>query len=60
MYSADKAGDELFVTYCDADHGGNKDNGKSTSGYVTLVCGGAVGWGSKLQSLLQLLMVERK
>ena len=25
---------EPFITYSDADHGGNADNGKSTGGYV--------------------------
>ena len=30
----EEIGSEMFVTYCDADHGGNKDNGKSTTGYI--------------------------
>ncbi|TFY53990.1 hypothetical protein EVG20_g9889 [Dentipellis fragilis] len=40
---------ELFSAYSDADHGGNPDNGRSTSGYVLHIGAGAVSWSSKLQ-----------
>ncbi len=30
---------EPFITYSDADHGGNLDNGKSTGGYVVKIGG---------------------
>ncbi|KAJ3551307.1 hypothetical protein NP233_g13104 [Leucocoprinus birnbaumii] len=49
---------ELFVTYSDASHGGCHDTGRSTGGYVTLVCGGAVGWSSKRQPFVTLSSTE--
>ena len=51
-------GGNLFVTYSDADHGGCKDSGKSTGGYLTCVAGGAVGWSSKLQGIVTLSSTE--
>jgi hypothetical protein len=48
----DKIGSEMFVTYSDADHGGNKDNGKSTSGYMIKLGSGVVAWQSKLQPVV--------
>ena len=35
---------QLFVTYTDADHGGNPDNGRSTGGYTIIMEGAAVSW----------------
>ena len=49
---------EPFITYSDADHGGNADNGKPTGGYVVKIGGGAVSWSSKLQSLIALSTTE--
>jgi hypothetical protein len=49
---------EPFITYSDADHGGNPDNGKSTGGYVVKIGTGAVSWSSKLQSLVALSTTE--
>lgn len=46
-----------FVTHCDADLGGNPDNHRSTSGFVTMV-GAAVNWGSRLQRHTSLSSVE--
>jgi hypothetical protein len=43
---------ELFTTYSDADYGGDKDNGKSTSGYCIIVGGGAISWRSKVQTFV--------
>ena len=37
------------LCYLDADFGGDKDNGKSTSGHLFIFGGGAVSWGSKKQ-----------
>ena len=51
-------GDNTFITYCDADHGGNKDNGKSTSGYMVRLGSGVVCWSSKLQSIVALSTTE--
>ena len=41
-YGPDEDMEKLFVTFCDADHGGNLDNGKSTSGVLVKVGRGAV------------------
>ena len=49
---------EPFITYSDADHGGNPDNGKSTGGYVVKIGTGAVSWSSKLQPLVALSTTE--
>jgi hypothetical protein len=50
MYGpGDVKGEERFLTYCDADHGGDIDRRKSTSGYMVKVGSGVVGWSSKLQ-----------
>ena len=49
---------EPFITYSDADHGGNPDNGRSTGGYVVKIGNGAVSWSSKLQSLVALSTTE--
>ena len=56
-YTADNA-QELFVTYSDASHGSCKATGRATGGYVTLVCGGAVGWSSKRQGFVTLSSTE--
>ena len=37
----------LFQTYCDADHGGDKDRANSTSGYMVKLGCGVVAWSSK-------------
>jgi hypothetical protein len=50
--------DELFTTYSDADHGGNPDNGRSTSGMVVKIGTGAVSWHSRLQSIATLSTTE--
>jgi len=49
---------EPFITYSDADHGGNPDNGKSTGGYVVKIGSGVVSWSSKLQPLVALSTTE--
>lgn len=36
IYAPDPSSKSLFTTYCDADHAGNADNKRSTSGYVKL------------------------
>ena len=43
---------EPFITYGDADLGGNLDTGKSTTGYIALMSGAAISWQSKLQSIV--------
>jgi hypothetical protein len=49
---------EPFITYSDADHGGNPDNGRSTGGYVVKIGTGAVSWSLKLQTLVALSTTE--
>src|ERR671929_620035 len=51
-------GQERFITYCDADHGGDRDRGKSTSGYMIKVGSGVVAWSSKLQPNVALSTTE--
>ena len=50
--------DRSFQIWTDADHGGNPDNGKSTSGYMLKIGTGAVSWSSKLQSIVALSNTE--
>lgn len=59
-YSADAANSSPspFVAYADADHGGNPDNGRSTTGSILMVAGGTVSWMSKLQTLVALSTTE--
>ena len=40
-YSGSAPSSELFTTFTDADHAGNPDNGRSTSGYVVKMGNGA-------------------
>ena len=60
VYRRDACSDdgEIFVTYSDADHGGNPDNGKSTSGFLVTMGGAAISWSSKLQSVVTLSTTE--
>ena len=48
-----------LVGYCDADWAQDKDcKRRSTSGYVFVMCGGAVSWQSKKQSTIALSSTE--
>lgn len=49
---------ELFLTYTDADHAGNPDTGRSTSGYLVKMGTGAISWQSRLQSIVALSTTE--
>jgi Reverse transcriptase (RNA-dependent DNA polymerase) len=57
-YSGLHPSSELFTTYTDADHAGNPDNGRSTSGYVVKMGNGAVSWSSRLQTIVALSTTE--
>ena len=57
-YGPDSTTPDLFHTFCDADHGGNKDNGKSTTGYMIKLGTGVVSWSSKLQPVVMLSTTE--
>ena len=50
---------ELFTAYTDADHAGNPDNGRSTSGYIVTMGTGAISWASKLQTIVALSIKAR-
>lgn len=59
VYGPDPAiGDEIFVTYSDADYGGDKGTGRSTSGYLVKIGLGAVCWSSKAQQMVVLSTTE--
>ncbi|GJZ06969.1 retrovirus-related pol polyprotein from transposon TNT 1-94 [Tanacetum coccineum] len=47
-------GKPMLVGYTDSDLAGNKDNMKSTSGYLMTFAGGAVSWQSRLQKCVAL------
>jgi hypothetical protein len=49
---------DLFITHCDADLGGNPDNSRSTAGFVAQIGGGAVMWSSRLQRHTSLSSTE--
>jgi hypothetical protein len=57
-YGPDPSSPDLFCTYSDADHGGNPDNGCSTSAYVLKMGTGMISWSSKLQSIVALSTTE--
>ncbi|GLB39311.1 putative reverse transcriptase (RNA-dependent DNA polymerase) [Lyophyllum shimeji] len=58
MYGPNPEQDDLFVTFSDADLGGNPDNGRSTTGYMTRIGLGVVDWMSKLQPVVTLSTTE--
>ena len=49
---------ETLKGYCDADYAADKDSGKSTSGYVFTLHGGAISWSSRLQSVVAVSTTE--
>ncbi|CAG8631360.1 2345_t:CDS:1, partial [Acaulospora colombiana] len=49
---------DAFVTYADADLGGNVDNSRSTGGFAIMIGSGAVNWGSRLQRQVSLSSTE--
>jgi len=48
----------MFTTFSDADHGGCKDSGWSTGGYIIKIGTGAVSWSSKIQGIVALSSTE--
>jgi hypothetical protein len=48
-YAPDPSSTSLFTTFTDADFAGDRDNGKSTNGYIVKIGTGAVSWAAKLQ-----------
>ena len=57
-YSPSSTSKDLFVGYSDADHGGDKDSGRSTGAYVIKMGTGAISWKSKLQDVVTLSTTE--
>jgi Reverse transcriptase (RNA-dependent DNA polymerase)/GAG-pre-integrase domain len=57
-YTPARATNEPFVTFSDADLGGNVDNSRSTAGFAISVGGGAVLWSSRLQRHTSLSSTE--
>ncbi|XP_048622851.1 secreted RxLR effector protein 161-like [Brassica napus] len=54
-----KRGEESeLIAYTDSDYVGDIDDSKSTSGYVFLMCGGAVAWSSRKQPIVTLSSTE--
>ncbi|GJT60916.1 hypothetical protein Tco_1004449 [Tanacetum coccineum] len=51
-------GKPMLVSYTDLNLAGNKDNMKSTSGYLMTFAGGAVSWQSRLQKCVALSTTE--
>ena len=49
---------EMFQAYSDADHGGNPDNGHSSSGILIKMGSGVISWKSSLQSTVSLSTTE--
>lgn len=47
-----------LVGYCDADHAGNIDNRRSTSGYAFIMQGAAISWAAKAQATVSLSTAE--
>ena len=59
-YGPDSRNDDLLTVICDADHGGNRDNGRSTTGYMIKVGSGIVSWCSKLQPIVKLSSIQKQ
>ncbi|THG95562.1 hypothetical protein EW145_g7936 [Phellinidium pouzarii] len=57
-YAPDPHAPELFTTFSDADHGGDEDNRRSTSGMVVKMGTGAISWASRLQTIVTLSTTE--
>ena len=53
-----KGGKEELLGFIDSDYAGDKDNSKSTSGYVFLLSSGAMSWMSKKQPIITLSSTE--
>ena len=56
LYS--NTGMDKCIGYIDADWAGNQDDRKSTSGYIFLLCGGAISWKSQKQKCVALSTAE--
>ena len=57
-YAPDPSQSEMFLTYSDADHRGDRDAKRSTSGMMVKMGTGAISWSSKLQTITTLSTTE--
>ena len=57
-YGPNANNSDLLTVLSDADLGGNKDNGRSTTKYIIKVGSGVVSWCSKLQPIVTLSSTE--
>ena len=57
-YAPDPSQSEMFLTYSDADHGGDRDAKRSTSRMVVKMGTGAISWSSRLQTITTLSTTE--
>eukprot|EP00961_Rhodomonas_salina_P145526 1958452-Rhodomonas_salina.3 len=55
-----KSRENLLWGFADADHTGDPDTRHSVTGYVTMLCGGAISWASNLQAVVALSSSEAK
>lgn len=53
-----KGGASNLVAFTDSDYVGDMEDNKSTSGYVFMMCGGAVAWSSRKQPIVTLSTTE--
>jgi hypothetical protein len=57
-YAPDISAPKPFYAYSNADHGGNRNNRRSTSAYVVKIGSGAVSWMLRLQLIVALSTTE--
>ena len=57
-YGPVKASELELIGYCDSDWGSDLDTRRSTTGWIFMIGGGAVSWGSKLQPTVALSSSE--
>jgi hypothetical protein len=58
VYGSGDQSQKLFTIYTNANYRGNKNNGRSTGGYVTCISSVAIGWRSTLQPFVTLSTTE--